>query len=225
MDVLYSSIFLPFLFGLIGFVEPCSMGINVMFFSSIQKTDKRKRLLEIGAFTLTRALVLASLGLSVALIGNQLYLFQSGFFKVMGILYVAVGLLMVFSRSLLGKLRNIPLARWFGIDVKEGSVKRMGLVAGLTIPACAIPLITVLLGQSLISGNAALGFLSLFIFGVALSVPLALACYISKGEALLRWLVDKASRLRVIGGIVLVAIGILTFYSSMYWHALLNGGA
>lgn len=224
MDVLYSSIFLPFLFGLIGFVEPCSMGINVMFLSSIQKTDRQKRLLEIAAFTLTRAVVLASLGLSVALIGGHLYVFQSNFFKVMGFLYVTVGVLMIFSRRFLGKLRNVPLARWLGIDLKEGSVKRMGLIAGLTIPACAIPLITVLLGQSLISGNAALGFLSLFVFGIALSLPLVLVCYLSRGEAILGWLIDRATRLRTIGGIILVVIGLLTFYSSGYWQTLLEGG-
>ncbi len=54
--------------------------------------------------------------------------------------------LMIFSKSLLEKLRNVHIAHWLGLDLKEGSLNRLGLIAGLTIPACAIPLIAVLLG-------------------------------------------------------------------------------
>ena len=49
---LYATIILPFVFGLIGFVEPCSMGINIMFLSSIDRTSSTNRYREIAVFML-----------------------------------------------------------------------------------------------------------------------------------------------------------------------------
>ena len=48
----YATIILPFVFGLIGFVEPCSMGINIMFLSTIDRTSSANRYREIAVFIL-----------------------------------------------------------------------------------------------------------------------------------------------------------------------------
>ncbi len=220
---LNTLIVLPFLFGLIGFIEPCSMGINMMFLSSIKQTNSANRFQEIAVFMLVRASVLAVLGTSASIIGSRLFSFQSGFFLILAIFYICIGLLMVFSQSLLGKLRNIRIARWLGLDLKEGSVKRLGLIAGFTIPACAIPLITVLLGQSLLTGDIVSGFLTLFVFGLALTVPLAVFSFFERGILWLGWIAQRSKKLRVVGGVVLVFIGIATLYTSVYWkQALLS---
>lgn len=220
---LNTLIVLPFLFGLIGFIEPCSMGINMMFLSSIKQTNSANRFQEIAVFMLVRASVLAVLGTSASIIGSSLFSFQSGFFFILAIFYICIGLLMVFSHSLLGKLRNIRIAHWLGLDLKEGSVKRLGLIAGFTIPACAIPLITVLLGQSLLTGDIFSGFLTLFVFGLALTVPLAVFSFFERGILWLGWITQRSRKLRVVGGVVLVLIGIATLYTSVYWkQALLS---
>ncbi len=170
---------------------------------------------------LVRALVLAVLGTSVSFLGGRLFSFQSGFFLILAIFYICIGLLMIFSRSLLGRLRSIRVAHWLGLDLREGAVKRLGLIAGFTIPACAIPLITVLLGQSLFIGNIVSGFLSLFVFGLALTVPLAVFSFFERGIAWLEWIAQRSGKLRVVGGVVLVLIGIATLYSSVYWEQAL----
>jgi cytochrome c-type biogenesis protein len=214
----YSMIILPFVFGLIGFVEPCSMGINMMFLSSIDRTSSARRFREIAVFMLVRALVLALLGLSVSLVGNSLFSFERFLFIFLASIYIVVGFLMIFSKSLLGKLRNVHIAGWLGLDLKEGSLKRFGLIAGLTIPACAIPLITVLLSQSLLLGDIITGFIALFVFGIALTIPLAVFSYFKGGMIWLSWIAERAKKLRVVGGVILILIGIATFFSGSYWN-------
>jgi cytochrome c-type biogenesis protein len=213
----YSMIILPFVFGLIGFVEPCSMGINMMFLSSINRTSSARRIKEITVFMLVRALVLALLGLSVAFVGNRLFSFNQGFLIILALIYISIGLLMIFSKSLLEKLRNVHIAHWLGLDLKEGSLSRLGLIAGLTIPACAIPLIAVLLGQSLLLGDIITGFIALFVFGLALTVPLAVFSFFKSGTIWLGWISERAKKLRVAGGAILILIGVATFFSGSYW--------
>jgi cytochrome c-type biogenesis protein len=214
----YSVIILPFIFGLIGFVEPCSMGINMMFLSSIDRTSSARRFREIAVLMLVRAFVLALLGLSVSLVGNSLFSFERFLFIFLASIYIAVGFLMILSNSLLGKLRNVHIAHWLGLDLKEGSLKRFGLIAGLTIPACAIPLITILLGQSLLTGDIITGFIALFVFGLALTVPLAAFSFFKGGMVWLSWIAERAKKLRVVGGVILILIGIATFFSGSYWN-------
>jgi cytochrome c-type biogenesis protein len=217
----YATIILPFVFGLIGFVEPCSMGINVMFLSSIDRTRSAKRFKEIAVFMLVRALVLALLGLSVAFAGNRLFSLERGFYIILASIYLTIGLLMIFSKSLLARLRNVRIAQILGLDFKEGALKRLGLIAGLTIPACAIPLITVLLGQNLLFGQIFTGFITLFVFGLALTVPLAVLSAFKRGIILLGWIAERAGNLRIAGGIILVIIGVATLYSGSYWNLAL----
>ncbi len=217
----YSVVILPFVFGLIGFVEPCSMGINIMFLSSIDRTSSRRRIKEIIIFMLVRALVLALLGLSVAFVGNRLFSFEQGFFVILALIYISVGLLMIFSKSLLSKLRNVRLAHLLGLDFKEGALSRLDLIAGLTIPACAIPLITVLLGQTLFVGKILTGFTTLFIFGLALTVPLTIFSFFKRGIIWLGWIAERAKKFRVVGGVILILIGVATFYSGSYWNQAL----
>ena len=112
---------LPFVFGLIGFVEPCSMGINIMFLSSIDRTNPAGRSKEIAVFMLVRALVLALLGLSASFVGSKLFSFERGFFVLLALIYISIGFLMIFSKSLLEKLRNVRIAHWLGLDFKEGA--------------------------------------------------------------------------------------------------------
>ncbi len=193
----------------------------MMFLSSIKQTSSANRFKEVVVFMLVRASVLAVLGTSVSFLGGRLFSFQSSFFLILPIFYICIGLLMVFSQSLLGRLRNIRIAHWLGLDLKEGSVKRLGLIAGFTIPACAIPLITVLLGQSLLAGDIVSGFLTLFVFGLALTVPLAVFSFFECGIGWLGWIAQKGGKLRVVGGVVLVFLGIATLYSSVYWEQAL----
>jgi cytochrome c-type biogenesis protein len=81
----------------------------------------------------------------------------------------------------------------------------------------------VLLGQSLLTGDIFSGFLTLFVFGLALTVPLAVFSFFERGILWLGWIAQRSRKLRVVGGVVLVFIGIATLYTSLYWkQALLS---
>jgi cytochrome c-type biogenesis protein len=171
---------------------------------------------------LVRALVLALLGLSASFVGSKLFSFERGFFVLLALFYISIGFLMIFSKSLLEKLRNVRTAHWLGLDFKEGAIKRLGLIAGLTIPACAIPLIAVLLSQSLLLGNIITGFIALFVFGLALTTPLAVFSFFKRGIIWLGWIAERAKKFRVAGGVILILIGIGTFFSGSYWNKALS---
>ena len=79
----YNIIFIPIVFGLIGFFEPCSLGINIVFMHRTGSYKRGKRLKEALLFTLVRGFVLAIMGLSAAFIGSKFIKVQSSIFVAM----------------------------------------------------------------------------------------------------------------------------------------------
>lgn len=163
-----SFLALAFGLGLLGFIEPCSIGANGTFLGYLQKKERGVRIRETVRFALARSMVLGLFGLSVAFLGNLIFSVQKGFWLVLGLLYLTLGLLVIlnarFGWGIFGRLsigRFLPRHHALG----------MGLLFGLNLPACAYPLILALLGRGAVSG-AAWSFAALFVFGFALSLPL-----------------------------------------------------
>jgi cytochrome c biogenesis protein CcdA len=125
---------------------------------------------------------------------------------------------MIFSKSLLAGLRNVHIAHILGLDFKEGALKRFGLIAGLTIPACAIPLISVLSGQTLLLGQILTGFITLFVFGLALMFLIAIFSFFEGGIIWLGRIAERTKKFRIAEGFILVLIGVATFSSGSYWN-------
>lgn len=214
----YQMVGLPLLFGLVGFVEPCSIGINMLFLASARNADPRAKTTGVFVFMLVRASLLALLGLSVAILGAWLFSFQSWYFLVFGLGYAIAGIWLLLGK---GTLSSAPGMARFSTMVLDGSQPSspilLGLLGGLTIPACAIPLVVLLLGQSLLAGEMAAGFVSLLVFGLALTAPLLFFLWHGKGQAVLAWMAGKANSLRNVAAIGLILIGVLTMASSYYW--------
>ncbi len=164
----FSFLGLAFRLGLLGFIEPCSIGANGIFLGYLQKIDRNFRIHETVCFALGHSVILGLFGLSVAFLGNFIFSVQKGFWLVLGLLCLALGLLVIlnagfgwgfFGHLSIGKL--LPRHHALG----------MGFLFGFNLPACAYPLLLVLLGRSVTSG-AFWGFAALFVFGLALSLPL-----------------------------------------------------
>lgn len=87
----------------------------------------------------------------------------------------------------------------------------MGLLFGLNIPPCAGPLLVALLGTAAAGGAAgstlASGFVSLALFGLALSLPLVLAVLFQPARGALEWLASLSRRLPFWSGLLLVVLG------------------
>lgn len=216
-ESLTAAVLLPIGLGLIGFIEPCSIGSTLVFIKVMEGKTATVKLWQVGVFTATRALFIGALGAVAVVVGSGFIGFQKAMWTGLGALYVALGLLFVAGRAgyIMASL-GPSLAR---IGDVRGSAA-LGLLFGLNIPACSAPLLFALLGAAAASGvsgaTLANGFLSLALFGFALSLPLAVAVLFPAAQRALDWLAGLSRRIPFWTGIVLIALGIWSIWFGLY---------
>lgn len=158
--------------GLLGFVEPCSIGANMVFLGHLREKAKGERLQETAKFALVRSAVLGLFGLGIAFLGSSVFAAQKGFWLLLGLLYLALGVGVILNARFRWRMfGRVSLRRLLPGEAGEDRSLGLGLLFGLSLPACAYPLMLALLGPGAVSGPL-LGFAALFVFGLALSVPL-----------------------------------------------------
>lgn len=200
---------LPIGLGLLGFVEPCSIGSTMVFIKYLEGKGATEKLAQMGAFAAARALFMGLLGVLAVLVGAAFEGFQRGAWILLGAIYVGVGVLYLLGKS---QVLTVPLgpglARLSGVRGSAG----LGLLFGLNVPACAAPLIFALLGAAAVGGIAggtlAAGFISLALFGLALSLPLVLAVLFGPARRALDRLAGLSGRLPFWTGALLVVLGL-----------------
>lgn len=79
-----SFLALAFGLGLLGFIEPCSIGANGIFLGYLQTKERSTRLFEILKFSLGRSAVLGLFGLGIAFVGSFIFSAQKGFWFFLG---------------------------------------------------------------------------------------------------------------------------------------------
>lgn len=195
--------------GLLAFVEPCSIGIHLLLVGHLERLPARQRLGELTRVALVRAGVLGLVGLMAASIGRELFTAQRTLWVAFGVLYAGLGMVYLSGRQDLLMRALTP-----DLDGLQARARSLGLGAafGLYIPACAIPLLAVLVGTSTAraAGGAALvdGFTALFVFGLALSAPLFGLVGTARGRRWLDRLVMLAGHLPRPTGALLVLLGL-----------------
>jgi cytochrome c-type biogenesis protein len=216
-DPLITAILLPIGLGLFGFIEPCSIGSTLVFIKVMEGRSPRVKLWQIGVFTATRALFIGALGAVAVVVGSAFIGFQKAMWTGLGVVYVALGVLF-----LAGRASHIMISLGPGLarigDVRGSAA--LGLLFGLNIPACSAPLLFALLGAAAASGvsgaTLASGFSSLALFGLALSLPLAVAVLIPAARRALDWLAGLSGRVPRWTGIVLIALGIWSIWFGLF---------
>ncbi|MBH02656.1 MAG: hypothetical protein CMP08_00775 [Xanthomonadales bacterium] len=208
MDIAQAG-FLAAGLGLIAFVEPCSVGSHLLFLKFLDRLPERQRLYQTLVFTLARAGLMAGLGVLAAVVGTRFLGIQHGLWMALGSLYVALGLAYLAGGApWLIRQSDRLLPR---VPTTSGGAA-LGVLFGFNIPACAAPLLAVLLGgaatQAAAGGGMAYGGVSLLIFGLALSSPLVLAVFTQRGRRLLNAIARFATRMPRITGAVLVLLGV-----------------
>ena len=198
--------------GLLGFIEPCSVGANGLFLGYLREKDRNTRLRETLKFASARSVVLGLFGLGVAFLGGFVFTVQRGFWLFLGLLYLALGLAVILNaRFRWGLFGHISLGRLLPRH-KDRSLG-LGLLFGLNLPACSYPLVLALLGQSAVSG-AAWGFTALFVFGLALSLPLIPLALSERTAKLFGRLTRFSGATPYVIGIVLLAISAYVLYTA-----------
>lgn len=208
---------LPIALGLLGFIEPCSIGSTLMFVKVMENKSARVKIAQATAFALARAALIGLLGATAVILGAAFFGFQKAAWVLLGMLYTAIGL-----AYLTGKVGWI--ARSIGPSLARFSSVRgsaaLGLIFGLNIPACATPLLLALLTASAASGtrggSVAQGFVALGLFGFALSLPLLLAVFFAPARRALDRLATLSRRLPIWTGLLLIALGAWSIWFGVF---------
>ncbi|MGH6894954.1 MAG: hypothetical protein ACREJ5_00170 [Geminicoccaceae bacterium] len=206
---LINLVVLPIGLGLLGFIEPCSIGSSLVFIKYLEGRTAAAKLAQVMAFAAARALFIGALGMLAVVVGAMFLGLQKGAWIGLGAVYVAIGAIYLAGRANVLMISLGPrLDRISGVGGSTG----LGVLFGLNIPACAAPLIFALLGTAAAGGVAgatlAAGFVSLGLFGFALSLPLVLAVLLEPARRMLDWLARLSRRLPFWTGLLLIALGL-----------------
>ena len=216
MNVL-NLVMLPILFGLVGFIEPCSIGSTLVMIKHIEQRTPGQQIAQTVVFALTRAMFIGSAGLLAAAFGSVFLGLQKAAWLLLGVVYVALGILYLTGK--VGRLMRSFGPRLSRLQSVRGSVL-LGLLFGLNIPACAAPLILALLGAAAAGGASGAtlgsGFVSLALFGLVLSLPLVLAVLIAPARRGLDWLAALSRRMPFWTGILFVALGTWSIWFGLF---------
>jgi len=202
-------VLLPIGLGLVGFIEPCSIGSSLIFIKYLEGKSAAAKLRHVGIFAATRAGFIGLLGMLAVVLGTVFLGFQKSAWMFLGGVYIAVGILYLTGRAgFLMVALGPSMARLSGAR----GAGALGMLFGLNIPACAAPLLFALLGAAAARGAAgdvlATGFMSLALFGAALSLPLVVAVFFEPARRALDWFAGLSRRLPVWTGGVLIALGL-----------------
>jgi cytochrome c-type biogenesis protein len=206
-------VLLPIGLGLLGFIEPCSIGSTLIFVKYLEGKDAAEKIAQVGAFTVIRALLIGFMGMIAAVLGAAFLGFQKAAWIILGTGYILIGLL-----YLTGKARTlmVSLGPTFARFSDARGSALLGMLFGMNIPACAAPLIFALLGGAAAGATLASGFISLAVFGLALSLPLAAAVLYPPARRALDWLAGLSRRIPVWTGAALFALGLWSVWLGVF---------
>jgi len=74
MEPIWTLVVVPVALGLLGFIEPCSIGASLLFLKSVEGNSPAVKVMQASVFTLTRALFIAFFPLSVRSDHSTVYL-------------------------------------------------------------------------------------------------------------------------------------------------------
>jgi cytochrome c-type biogenesis protein len=208
---------LPILLGLFGFIEPCSIGSTLVMVKQMEGQPRKARIVQVITFAGARAVFIGVLGAVAAAVGSVFLGFQKAAWVVLGVLYLTLGLLYLGGRA--GALMRGFAPSLLRLRSTHGAFG-LGLVFGLNIPACAAPLLLALLGLAAaegVSGSAlGTGFVSLALFGLALSLPLVVAMFIAAARSMLDRLAALSGRIPRWTGVLFVLLGLWSIWFGLF---------
>lgn len=214
---LVNAVLLPIGLGLLGFVEPCSIGSSLVLIKYLEGRDAASKIAQTVLFAASRAASIGALGALAALLGTAFMGFQRGARILLGLLYVAIGAVYLLGKA--GILMRAVGPRLLRLSGSRGSAC-LGLLFGLDIPACAAPLIFALFGAAAaggsLRGTVVHGFITLALFGLALSLPLVLAVVSPAARRELERLSTFSARAPMVIAILLMGLGLWSIYFGLF---------
>ena len=209
-----------FLAGLVSVLTPCVLPLVPGYLSAISAVEAgrlgergvgRRVALASVPFVLGFTVVFVLLGAGAAAIGSLLD--KRLQFEFAGFLLVVIGL---------GFLGLLP---WSERAFAPGLLARArgsSILLGAAFAVCAAPCIGAVLGSILVlagsAGSVLRGVVLLVAYSVGLGAAFVLAgVAFTRAMATFRWLRNHYNVLRVVGGAMLVALGLLLFFERYWW--------
>ena len=204
MENLLTLVVLPLGLGLLGFIEPCTIGSSLLFLYYLEGRTSSEKLTQTLVFTTTRAVFMGLLGVGAVAVGAAFVGFQKSAWAAMGVLYIALGI-----AYLTGHIDRMKRSFGASLGRLQGArgASALGLIFAFNIPACAGPLLVALLGAAAVTEttNFGRGFVMLSLFGLALSLPIVVAVYTERGRRLFDRIACYSGRVpKVIGGLFIL---------------------
>jgi cytochrome c-type biogenesis protein len=206
---LWTLLILPLGLGLVGFIEPCTVGSSLLFVKYLEGKAAAAKLLETTVFAVTRAVFIGGLGAIAAFIGSAFLDLQRWFWVLLGSAYVLVGVVYLTGKH--WKLMRVLGPKLNRVRTTRGAAA-LGIVFGLNIPACAAPLLAAVFAASFGTASVAQGFWMMAIFGLALSLPLVAAVFWTRARGWLDRIATLSQRVPFWTGVVFVLLGAWSVY-------------
>lgn len=209
----HALILLPIGLGLLGFIEPCSIGGHMIFLSTQENRTRLQQSKALATFIAARTIIAGGCGALIAVLGQQVIDVQTAFWIVFGLVYGCLGLAI-----LSGKARHLNVSVNMAPKAWRHAANPLvlGLAFGLNIPACAAPILFGLLGMAATGGTAAAGFLMMAVFGLALSMPLALFVYVPRATTGLETVRRILGQRPWILGAIFLVLGVWSIWFGLY---------
>ena len=204
---------LPAILGLLGFIEPCTVGGHLLFLDTQNDRTALEKTWAVLTFVAIRSFVSGIFGALIALLGQTVITALTGIWLIFGMIYLIIGLAYIFGIASLIK-RKINLAPTAWTRARNPFV--LGVAFGLNIPACAAPILFGLLGLAATTGTILMGFLMMFSFGLFLSSPLVLFAVIPKFSMWLKTLSERIKHMRLLIGTIFVLLGFWSIWFGLY---------
>jgi cytochrome c-type biogenesis protein len=213
MDFTYQTLLLAFGLGLLGFIEPCTIGAHMLFLGGQRARPMAQRLGAAMIFLLARLVVMGGFGGMIVVLGQRLIGVQTGAWLIFGTIYLGLGFAIFagWDKSMRRRIGFAP-ERW-----KAASNPLVqGLAFGLNIPACAAPILFGLMGAATVSGSAMTGFVMMAVFAFALSLPLLPLSIVPSFARPLNRLADWLRPRRWLLGAIFVGLGIWSVWFGLF---------
>jgi cytochrome c-type biogenesis protein len=203
----------PLALGLLGFIEPCTVGGHLVFLRAVTEGSRLSRLTATLTFALSRTFVMGAFGAVVGLLGERLIDVQTGLWLVFGVVYVVIGVAFGAGQGGYFKRRmDAGPSAW-----KMGSNPvLLGIAFGLSIPACAAPILFGLIGLVAGSGAVMLGFATMAVFALALSLPLAALAVSPFAMSLAGRLAGDGRITRWVVAIIFIVLGLWSLWFGLF---------
>lgn len=213
MDITTQTLLLAFGLGLLGFIEPCTIGAHILFLGGQRSRPLRERFGAAVIFLLARLVVMGGFGGMIVVLGQRLIGAQTGAWLVFGAIYLGLGLAIFagWDKVMRHRIRLAP-ERW---KVATNPLLQ-GLAFGINIPACAAPILFGLIGTATLSGSATAGFLMMAVFALALSLPLLPLSVVPSLAMPLDRVGDWLRPRRWLLGVIFIVLGIWSVWFGLF---------